>query len=158
VRLLITIRSRGSLGTDESRLLRLALPGKIQNSRSGNQQASGSARGRVQRWDEIAGLDGTLILFLPESVPPDSPGADPLGPITWRQAERPALVRLAADHLRREYEAARAQRIPGTPAILYALLKVLLLRVNECAPVPPAARETFRIGSFEREDRYDHGA
>lgn len=99
--------------------------------------------GRVHRWDEIVGLDGTLVLFRPESVPPDSPGAGPLGPITWRQAERPALVRLAADHLRREYGAARAQRIPGTPAILHALLEVLLLRVNECAPATPAAREIF---------------
>ncbi|MGH3209892.1 MAG: helix-turn-helix domain-containing protein [Trebonia sp.] len=99
--------------------------------------------GRVHRWDEIADLNGTLVLFRPESVPRDSPGADLLGPVTWRQAERPALVRLAAVHLRREYDASRAQRSPGTAAILHALLEVLLLRVNECAPMPPAAREIF---------------
>jgi AraC-like DNA-binding protein/quercetin dioxygenase-like cupin family protein len=99
--------------------------------------------GRVHRWDEIADLDGTLVLFRPESVPRDSPGAGLLGPVTWRQAERPALVRLAAGHLRREYDAARARRSPATAAILRALLEVLLLRVNECAPAPPAAREVF---------------
>ncbi|MGH3280068.1 MAG: hypothetical protein ACRDNW_13155 [Trebonia sp.] len=48
-------------------------------------------------------MNGTLVLFRPDSVPHGSPGADPLGPVSWRQPARPALVRLAADHLRREY-------------------------------------------------------
>jgi AraC-like DNA-binding protein len=99
--------------------------------------------GRVHRWDDIAGLDGTLVLFRPESVPHGSPGADPLGPVRWRQPGRPALVRLAADHLRREHDAARADPSPGSTAILHALLDVLLLRAGDCAPPPPTGRETF---------------
>ncbi|MDL4813587.1 helix-turn-helix domain-containing protein [Actinomadura opuntiae] len=94
--------------------------------------------GRVHRWDDIAGVDGTLVLFRPESVPNGSPGADPLGPVAWRPTGRPALVRLAADHLRREYDAA-----PGGTAILRALLEVLLLRASDSAPPPPAGRQAF---------------
>ncbi|GAA2160046.1 helix-turn-helix domain-containing protein [Actinomadura napierensis] len=99
--------------------------------------------GRVHRWDDITEVDGTLVLFRPESVPHGSPGADPLGPVSWRQPGRPALVRLAADHVRREYDAAGVHRIPGSTAILRALLEVLLLRASDCAPPPPAGREAF---------------
>ena len=99
--------------------------------------------GRVHRWDDIAGVNGTLVLFRPESVPHGSPGADPLGPVSWRQAGRPALVRLAADHLRREHDAARATPIPGGTAIVRGLLEVLLLRASDCAPSPPPGREPF---------------
>jgi AraC family transcriptional activator of pobA len=70
--------------------------------------------GRVHRWDDIAGVDGTLVLFRPESVPHGAPGAGPLGPVSWRQPGRPALVRVAADHLRREYDAARDRPLPGS--------------------------------------------
>ncbi len=98
--------------------------------------------GRVHRWDDIAGVDGTLVLFRPESVPHGSPGADPLGPVSWRQPGRPALVRLATDHLRHEHDAVRAHPLPGSNPILHALLEVLLLRASDCAP-PPAGREAF---------------
>jgi AraC-like DNA-binding protein len=66
--------------------------------------------GRVHRWDDIAAVNGTLVLFRPESVPQGSTGADPLGPVTWRQVGHPALVRIAADHLRREHDASRTGR------------------------------------------------
>lgn len=99
--------------------------------------------GRVHRWDDIADVGGTLVLFRPESVPHGSPGAEPFGPVAWRQPGRPALVRLAADHLRREYDASRARPMPGGTKILRALLEVLLLRAAECAPPPPAGREAF---------------
>jgi AraC family transcriptional activator of pobA len=99
--------------------------------------------GRVHRWDDIAAVNGTLVLFRPESVPQGSTGADPLGPVSWRQADRPALVRIAADHLRREYDASRARPFPGSTAILRALLEVLLVRASDCAPPPPAGREIF---------------
>lgn len=110
--------------------------------------------GRVHRWDDIAGVDGTLVLFRPESVPSGSPGADPLGPVSWRQPGRPALVRLAADHLRREYDAARARPLPGSTAILRALLEVLLLRASDCAPPPPAGREAFTAYAAAVEAHY----
>lgn len=99
--------------------------------------------GRVHRWDDITGVDGTLVLFRPESAPHGLPGADPLGPVAWKQPARPALVSLAAEHLRREYDAARTRPVPGGTAILRALLEALLLRVSACAPPTPAGRETF---------------
>lgn len=98
--------------------------------------------GRVHRWDDVAGVDGTLVLFRPESVPHGSPGADPLGPVSWRQPGSPTLVPLAADHLRREHDAARFRPLPGSTPILRALLEVLLLRASDRAP-PPAGRGAF---------------
>jgi AraC family transcriptional activator of pobA len=99
--------------------------------------------GHVHRWDDVAAVNGTLVLFRPESVPQGSTGADPLGPVTWRQPDRPALVRIAADHLRREHDASRARPLPGSTAILRALLEVLLVRAGESAPPAPAGREIF---------------
>ena len=99
--------------------------------------------GRVHRWDDIAAVNGTLVLFRPESMPQGSTGADPFGPVSWQHAGRPALVRVAADHLRREYDASRARPLAGSASILRALLEVLLLRAGDCAPPPPAGREVF---------------
>jgi AraC-like DNA-binding protein len=110
--------------------------------------------GRVHRWDDIAGVDGTLVLFRPESVPHGSPGAAPFGPVSWRQPGRPALVRLAADHLRREYDASRARPMPGSTAILRALLEVLLLRAGDCAPPPPTGREAFGAYAAAVEEHF----
>jgi AraC family transcriptional regulator, transcriptional activator of pobA len=110
--------------------------------------------GRVHRWDNIAEMGGTLVLFRPESVPLGSPGADLLGPVSWRQPGGPALVRLAADHLRREYDAARARPFPGSAAILQALLEVLLLRASDCAPPPPAGRDAFAAYAAAVEAHY----
>jgi AraC-like DNA-binding protein len=98
--------------------------------------------GRVHQWNDIASLDGTLVLFRPESVPVESPGANPFGPVTWRPSGDQALIGIAAHHLHREYEAAHS-RLPGTPAILRALLDVLLLRVSGCAPAPQAGGAPF---------------
>jgi len=110
--------------------------------------------GRVHRWDDVAGVDGTLVLFRPESVPHGSPGADPLGPVSWRQTGRPSLIRVAADHLRREYDAAAVRPFSGSIAIVHALLEVLLLRVNGCAPPPPAGREAFAAYAAAVEAHY----
>lgn len=110
--------------------------------------------GRVHRWDDIAGAEGTLVLFRPESVPHGSPAAEPLGPVSWRQPGSPALVRLAAEHLRREYDAARARPLPGGTAILRALLDVLLLRASDGAPPPPAGREAFSAYAAAVEAHY----
>jgi AraC-like DNA-binding protein len=99
--------------------------------------------GRVHQWNDVASLDGTLVLFRPESVPVESPGADPFGPVSWRPGEDPALIGIAARHLHCEYEAAHSRRLPGTTAILRALLEVLLLRVSGCAPAPQAGGEPF---------------
>ena len=110
--------------------------------------------GRVHRWDDIAVVNGTLVLFRPESVPHGSPGADPLGPVSWRQPGGTALVRLAADHLRREYDAARTRPSRGSAAIVRALLEVLLLRASDCAPAPPARREDFAAYAAAVEEHY----
>jgi AraC-like DNA-binding protein len=110
--------------------------------------------GRVHRWDDIAGVNGTLVLFRPESVPHGSPGADPLGPVSWRQPGRAALVRLAADHLRREYDAALDRPLPASTAILRGLLEVLLLRASDGAPPLPAGQEAFTAYAAAVEAHY----
>jgi AraC-like DNA-binding protein len=110
--------------------------------------------GRVHRWDDIAAVNGTLVLFRPESVPQGPAGAHPLGPVSWQQAGRPELVRIAADHLRREYDASRARPLPGSTAILRALLEVLLLRASDCAPPPPAGREIFTAYAAAADAHY----
>jgi AraC family transcriptional activator of pobA len=99
--------------------------------------------GRVHCWESIGAVDGTIVLFRPEAVPTGSPGADPLGPVSWRSETSWSLVRLAADHLRREHDHARLNAGAGNGAILRALLEVLLLRVSEGAPPPSDTRDTF---------------
>ena len=99
--------------------------------------------GRVHQWNDIASLDGTLVLFRPESVPAGSPGADPFGPVSWQPGQDQTLAGIAARHLHDEYEAAHSRPLPGTPAILRALLEVLLLRISGCAPAPHTAGEPF---------------
>jgi AraC-like DNA-binding protein len=51
--------------------------------------------------------------------------------------------RRAADHLRREHDASRVRPLPGSTAILRALLEVLPVRAGDCAPAAPAGREIF---------------
>lgn len=109
--------------------------------------------GRVHQWDDITRADGTLALFRPESVPHASPGASPLGPVSWQPANT-ALVRLAADHLRREHDAARARPLPGSTGILHALLEVLLLRASDGAPPPAQGREAFTAYAAAVEEHY----
>jgi AraC-like DNA-binding protein len=99
--------------------------------------------GRVHCWDDISAVEGTLVLFRPEAVPSESPGADPHGPVSWRPGASWSLVRLAADHLRREHDDARAEPLPGSISMLRALLGVLLLRASEGAPRPSDARVAF---------------
>lgn len=110
--------------------------------------------GRAHRWDDIAGVNGTMALFRPESVPHGSPGAHSLGPVSWRPPGSRALVRLAADHLRREHDAARERPVPGSHPIVRALLEVLLLRVSEGAPSPPAGQEAFTAYAAAVEQHY----
>jgi AraC-like DNA-binding protein len=110
--------------------------------------------GRVHRWDDIAEVFGTVVLFRPESVPQASPGADPLGPVSWRPPGSAALVRLAAGHLRREHDAARLRPVPGSTTIVRALVEVLLLRAGEGMPSPPAGRDAFTAYAAAVEEHY----
>jgi AraC-like DNA-binding protein len=110
--------------------------------------------GWTHSWDDIRAVTGSVVLFRAEFVPAGSPGADPLGPTGWRQATRPDLVRLAADHLRREYAAAVAGPRPGSAAILRHLLEALLLRVGDGAPRPSDGREVFTAFSRAVEAEY----
>ncbi|GAA5159365.1 MULTISPECIES: helix-turn-helix domain-containing protein [Amycolatopsis] len=102
--------------------------------------------GWTHSWADIAAVEGLVVLFRPEFVPPSSPGADVLGPVSW-QVDRPDLVRLAADHLRREY-------VEGDAEILRHLLEVLLLRVAGGAPRPADGREVFTAFSRAVEAEY----
>jgi AraC-like DNA-binding protein len=85
--------------------------------------------GRVHCWNEVDGLDGTLVLFRAEFVPSASPAADLHGPVSWRPNSSRDLIRLAVQHLRREHDAARVNPTAAREVILRALLEVLLLRV-----------------------------
>ncbi|GHF53144.1 AraC-like DNA-binding protein [Amycolatopsis bartoniae] len=107
--------------------------------------------GWTHSWEDIREVTGTVVLFRPEFVPAGSPGADPLGPAVWRP-EHADLVRLAAEHLRREYAAAVAG--PGGAAILGHLLEVLLLRTADGAPRPADNREVFAAFSRAVETGY----
>jgi AraC-like DNA-binding protein len=98
--------------------------------------------GRVHRWDDVASVAGTIVLFRPESATRSAPGGDFTGPIRWSQRSV-GLLHMAADHLRREYEAARTETIPDCREVLRALLEVLLVRASVGAPPPPVAREAF---------------
>ena len=98
--------------------------------------------GRVHRWDDVASVAGTVVLFRPESATRSAPGGDFTGPIRWSQRSV-GLLHIAADHLRREYEAARTETIPNGGEVLRALLEVLLVRASVGAPPPPVAREAF---------------
>lgn len=110
--------------------------------------------GRVHRWDDIVEAGGLLVLFRPESAPHGSLGGDLLGPVSWCQRGDTALVRVAAHHLRREYDSARAHPIPGSSSILHALLDALLLRASDGAPPPRPAREAFTVYAEAVEAHY----
>jgi AraC-like DNA-binding protein/quercetin dioxygenase-like cupin family protein len=100
--------------------------------------------GRVHCWNEVDGLDGTLVLFRPEFVSSTSRAADVHGPVSWRPNSTRDLIRLAVHHLRREHDAARVNPIAGQEVILRALLEVLLLRVADGgASRQPERRQVF---------------
>lgn len=112
--------------------------------------------GRVHRWDDVTAISGMLTLFRPEFVPRDSPAATALGPVAWRQPTGAALVRLAADHLRREYAAALTEPLAATADILRDLLNVLLIRVGNSAPPPVAGRTVFTVFTEAVEAHHAH--
>jgi hypothetical protein len=75
--------------------------------------------GRVHRWDDVASVAGTIVLYRPEPATGSAPGGDFTGPIRWSQRSV-GLLHIAADHLRRGYEAARTETIPNAREILRA--------------------------------------
>jgi AraC family transcriptional regulator, transcriptional activator of pobA len=99
--------------------------------------------GRVHCWNEISALDGTLVLFRPESFTSASPAATVHSPVSWRPSSRWDLICLAAEHLRRECDAARLDPVVGHEMILRALLDVLLQRVAESPGPQPEGLRAF---------------
>lgn len=104
--------------------------------------------GVVHRWDGVEEIEGVLVLFRADFLPPGgaahAAATDTLGAVTWEIApgDRPR-TELALEHLRVEYR-------DGTDAgpvrieLLRHLLQALILRVLPAtAPGPAATGEVF---------------
>ncbi|MET7335720.1 helix-turn-helix domain-containing protein [Nonomuraea sp. NPDC005650] len=108
--------------------------------------------GQVQRFGDLSGATGTVVLFQPDFLDPvtaaDVRLDDPFGRTLWQIAGQDALaLRRALDHLAHEY-GTTAMPAPTRSAILQRLLAVLLLRLTHViSPVGTLLgehTETFR--------------
>jgi hypothetical protein len=100
--------------------------------------------GRLHRWDDVASVGGTIVLFRPEPATRSAPGGDFAGPIRWSQLSV-GLLHIAADHLRREYEAERTETIPNAREVCGRL--EVLLSLRSCAQSgTPCARHVALTG------------
>ncbi|WP_342673493.1 AraC family transcriptional regulator [Streptomyces sp. ICBB 8177] len=91
--------------------------------------------GVVHRWNDIERLDGPLILFRHDFLPPEGSAArsaaDVFGPACWQLADGVWPLALAgADLLRREHATAAASPGTASPPLLAHLLAALVLRVT----------------------------
>ncbi|WP_306887811.1 helix-turn-helix domain-containing protein [Streptomyces griseoviridis] len=94
--------------------------------------------GMVHRWSDVDTCDGPLVLFRPGFLPGFT-AAEAATPAGWDlDGPRLCLALLAADHLRREHDAAVTGPALGSPALLAHLLAALLLRVLPAPPAPVA--------------------
>jgi AraC-like DNA-binding protein len=98
---------------------------------------------RVHCWNDVAALAGTMVMFRPDAASGESTVDDPYGPVSWQPSSSWALIRLAAEHLRREHDALRVDQLAGSNTILRALLEVLLVRVVDGAPLQREMRRAF---------------
>ncbi|MBY8887074.1 AraC family transcriptional regulator [Streptomyces sp. PTM05] len=91
--------------------------------------------GVVHRWSDVERVDGPLILFRHDFLPPEGSAArsaaDVFGPACWQlSADVWPLALVAADHLRGEHAAAVASPGTASPPLLAHLLAALVLRVS----------------------------
>jgi AraC family transcriptional regulator, transcriptional activator of pobA len=100
--------------------------------------------GQVHCWNDVTAIAGTVVMFRPDAASGHSTIDAPYGPARWQTTPSRALVRLAAEHLRREHDALHADQMADSNVILRALLEVLLVRVLDKAPVHRETRKTFR--------------
>ncbi|WP_418961453.1 AraC family transcriptional regulator [Streptomyces tritici] len=114
--------------------------------------------GQVHHWEDVRGLDGSVVLFTPEFLV-DHPGDREL---LRRLGERPWLALDAADHARTgrliaELSEEYAQGAAGFASVLRSLLHVLLVRtarlpgpaVPDAAPLPGRGHQSRAAGLAE---------
>jgi len=103
--------------------------------------------GVVHRWDGVETLEGMLVLFRPDFLPPGGragAAAAPFGPITWEIGENArARTDLAARHLHIEYGARTAEDPAVRVELLRHLLQALILRILPAET--PAVSESGEI-------------
>jgi AraC-like DNA-binding protein/quercetin dioxygenase-like cupin family protein len=90
--------------------------------------------GVVHQFDGIEHVEGTVVLFQPDLLTPDTianaAATDAFGPACWQQPGETAVLALfALDHLRREYAEGRAEPVPAKAEVVRHLLAVLVLRL-----------------------------
>ncbi|WP_371870161.1 helix-turn-helix domain-containing protein [Ornithinimicrobium tianjinense] len=96
--------------------------------------------GQVQRFGDLEGASGRVVMFPPDTLPPTSSTGtvldDPFGPVLLTPSGADArAIREALDHLSAEFGSAGIPA-PARSAILRHLLAVLVLRLtNLSAPV-----------------------
>lgn len=90
--------------------------------------------GTVHRWSDVDACDGPLVLFRPAFLAGFTT-AEVSAPVCWELDQpRRELALLAAEHLRREHEAAVTAPAPASGELLSHLLAALLLRVLPTGP------------------------
>lgn len=102
--------------------------------------------GQVQQWHDLTQAEGTLILFQPDFLDSDTAEAarlhDPHGPVLRAAAgEDLTALRIATEHLRREFDQHQGLAHEVHIAVLQHLLAALVLRLaHSASPVgTPAA-------------------
>jgi AraC-like DNA-binding protein len=112
--------------------------------------------GQVHQWGDLAEAEGTLILFQQDALDPATATAarvdDPYAPVvTTPVAADAEAVTMAAEHLRREFQALGHLPLDIHMAALRHLLAVLLLRLAHLtvpaggpAPEPDETYQRFR--------------
>ncbi|MCK9904961.1 helix-turn-helix domain-containing protein [Frankia sp. Cpl3] len=108
--------------------------------------------GQVQQWGQLADLDGTLILFQPEFLDPDTVATarpdDPHAPVVYEPVgdDRDRLTE-SIGHLAHAFTAPGRLPLDVRQAVLRHLLAVLLLRLTHLDAVPgqpaPEPNHTF---------------
>ncbi|WP_307202756.1 AraC family transcriptional regulator [Nocardioides zeae] len=91
--------------------------------------------GQVQRFGDLSGVDGALVLFREEALDPSAASAagvgDPFGRTLWTpDSESAAATVRSLDHLRLEFESLPRHSHVRLP-VLHHLLAALLLRLTD---------------------------
>jgi AraC-like DNA-binding protein len=108
--------------------------------------------GQVQQWGQLDDVDGTLVLFQPDFLDPDSGTAarldDPHAPVVHETADDDEdRLTDAAEHLSRAFTSPGRLPLDVRQAVLRHLLAVLVLRLTHLGAPPgspaPEPNDTF---------------
>ncbi|MDT4991841.1 MAG: hypothetical protein QOH97_1733 [Actinoplanes sp.] len=97
--------------------------------------------GQVQQWGQLDGIDGTLVLFQPDFLDPDSGAAarldDPHAPLLHEPAgDDEHRLTDAAEHLTRAFTSPGRLPLEAQQVVLRHLLAVLVLRLAHLGAPP----------------------